>query len=455
MKKIVQCRACGSKALTPAFRLAAAGPTRSDARGFAKKSSADVEFVLCDPALDARGCGLLQSAHAAPLAAGQPAASSRRPTTRAHLRRLATECLELISGRDCAALDIGCNDGALLSYYPRWVDRYGVDPSAHVDEVGDWAWVAREAFPSPALEKAFGAKRFDIITAANVLEDVAAPRDFMRRVKSLLALDGVFALETLYAPMTLTQCAIEQVTSGVAAIYSLAALERLVRDSGLKIFRGALTDKEGGSIRLFITHTDNADHDFDPWYDRLARLWDEENALALRTLQPYQAFERRAEEARLAFQAALEERRDRGERVFLIGAGAPSAALLNWAGASRAAISAVVEEGFAEGARLGDGPQIVNENEARAIEPDLFLSPASLKRDALERWREAILLGAEVMIATPSSHVVTRGNFASELGKCLAGGDSAGEVETLRAILAAAGGPRLIADSGPRRAAGG
>lgn len=452
MKKIIQCRACGSKALTPAFRLAEAGPPRPDARGFGRKKRADVEFLLCDPSRDARACGLVQSAHERALNA-PPSASSRYASTRAHLRRLATECLELISGRDCAALDIGCNDGALLSYYPRWVDRYGVDPAEHVEGVGDWAWTQREMFPSPALDRAFGDKQFDIVTAANVLEEVDAPRTFLRRIKSLLSPDGVLALETIYAPMTLMRAGVEQVAGGVSAVYSLAALERALRDAGFKIFRGALTDKEGGSIRLFATHEENADHDFDPWYERLARLWDEENALALRTVQPYQAFERRAVDARAEFVGLLDAVRDRGERLFLIGTGPASAALLHWAGAAQEAVSAVVEEGCAEGVRLLGGPQILNENEARAIEPDYFLVPASLKREALERWREAILLGAQIIVATPTPHVVSKHNYAAELAKCLSVGDAAGEVETLRAILAAAGRPRLVAVTPEKKAA--
>lgn len=454
LKRITQCRGCGSKALTPAFRLADAGPPRADARGFGRRKRSDIDFVLCDPAKDARACGLVQSGfERAALAASS--ASARYASRRAHLRRLATECLELISGRDCAALDIGCNDGALLSFYPRWVDRYGVDPSEHIEGIGDWAWTLREAFPSPALDRALGGKLFDIITASNVLEEVDAPRAFLKRIKSLLAPDGVFALETLYAPMTLMRAGVEQIAAGATALYSLAALERALRDAGFKIFRGALTDKEGGSIRLFATHEDNADHDFDPWYERLARLWDEENALALRTVQPYQAFERRALEARAEFADLLNAARDRGERVFLIGADGASAALLHWAGAAQEAVSAVIDEGSPEGARLLGGPQILNENEARGIEPDYFLVPASLKREALERWREAILLGARIIVATPAPHIVSKHNYAAELARALAVGDAAGEVETLRAILAAAGKPRLVSVAASKLAANG
>lgn len=445
MKKITHCRACGSKALTPAFSLPA-----TIASGFLNPFGGhrETEFLFCDPSRDAQACGLLQAAHEVDHAiAGEPSGSYA--ATRNHLRAVATESLELISGRDCSALDIGCSDGALLSYYPRWVDRFGVDTDEVVESVGGWAWTARAAFPSADLDRAFGGKKFDIITAVSVLEASDEPRLFFECVKSLLADDGVFALETLYAPLTLTRTCVEAFVGGASAVYSLAVLERLVRDCGLKVFRGALTDKDGGSIRLYITHADASDHDFDPWYERLARLWDEENALALRSAQPYQAFERRARQAQEAFHAMLGEIAGNGETVHVLGSGPQSAALIVWAGDATKPMKAIVAEG---GERIAGLP-VISETESRAAEPDYLLAPAALKREMLERWRESILLGAQMIFAGPEPHVVHTRNYAAELAKVIATGDGAGGVETLRAILGAAGRPRVIAGKAAARAA--
>ncbi|MBI1365018.1 MAG: methyltransferase domain-containing protein [Alphaproteobacteria bacterium] len=449
VKEITECRACGSKALTPAFSLPASLSQVFEARGvFSSFQKQSTDFVLCDMTKDAFACGLLQSAHYnRPLENEAP--SGRFASVRHHLRAAATEALELISGRDCAALDIGCNDGALLSYYPRWVDRFGVDPSERVEAIGEWAWTARAAFPSAELDRAFGDKKFDIITAISVFERVDEPRAFLARVKSLLSADGVFVLETLYAPMTLTRTAIEPVIGAASAVYSLAVLERLARDSGLKIFRGGLTDKEGGSVRLFLTHADVDDHDFDPWYERLARLWDEENALALRLAPPYQAFERRAEKAREDFIALLERAGREGDCAHLLGTGAQSAALLAWAGRAAGVVTAAV--GAAGDAPLGR-LDVISETESRAAEPGYLIVPAALKREMLERWREAILLGARMIVASPEPHVIHAHNYVAELAKTVAVGDGSGGVETLRAILSAAGGPRLVADNASRAA---
>lgn len=454
MKRISHCRACGSASLSPAFSLE--GSTIETARkGFLGKARTEaVDYVYCDPSKDIHACGLLQNAYASDLSRRRSAPSAAYRTTRSSLRSLATEGLELISGRDCAALDIGCSDGTLLSFYPRWVDRFGVDPSDDVDQIGDWAWSAKAPFPSADLDRAFAGKKFDLITAASVLEEVNEPRAFFARAKSLLTEDGVIALETLYSPLVLTRTAASVFASGVASIYSISVLERILRDCELKIFRGSLTEKDGGSIRLFITHAESSDYDFDPWYERLAQLWDEENALSLRTRAPYQAFEHRAEDACREFQDLMAGLASRDENAHLFGADLGASMLYAWAGKHAKAIEAAIGAGDIEdGARLAaGGPAVISENESLAIEPDYIIAPASLKREVLERLRDPILRGAKVIFATPHPHVVHNGNYASEFGKSLAGADGSGGADSLRSILSAAGGLRLVADSGRKSA---
>jgi len=441
--------------LSPAFALDGAinGAGRKGLLGRAKSGTA--EFVLCDPSKDVHACGLLQNAFTAETPAQRTAPSGVYRTTRSSLRALATEGLELISGRDCAALDIGCSDGTLLSFYPRWVERYGVDPSDDIDGIGAWTWSAKAAFPGPETDRAFAGKKFDLITAASTLEEVDEPRAFLARVKSLLTEDGVFCVETLYAPMALTHTAADIFASGVSAVYSLTVLERILRDCDLKIFRGALTEKDGGSIRLFITHASSAEYDFDPWYERLAQLWDEENALGLRSIQPYQAFSARAGAMRVAFAAKIAELSKHCQSVHLYGSDAGAAMLYVWAGARADLIeAAVVASAFEDGARLRHGgPSLISESESRSVNPDCLIAPAALKREILERWRDYIMQGGKVLFATPDIHLVSAANYASEFGKSLAGAEGGAGADSLRAILKAAGGLRVVGGKDARKSA--
>ncbi len=429
------------------------GAGRKGLLGRAKSEAA--EFVLCDPSRDVHACGLLQNAFAGEGPVKRAVPSGVYRVTRSSLRAMATEGLELISGRDCAALDIGCSDGTLLSFYPRWVERFGVDPSDDIDSVGAWTWSAKTAFPGPEIDRAFAGRKFDLITAASTFEEVDEPRAFLARVKSLLTDDGVFCLETIYAPMALTHTAADAFASGISAVYSLTVLERLLRDCDLKIFRGALTEKDGGSIRLFITHADSAEYDFDPWYERLAQLWDEENALGLRSIQPYQAFSARAGEIRAAFAERIAECSKRNQSVHLYGADAGAAMFYAWGGAKADIIeAAVVAAAFEDGSRLcAGGPSLVSESESRAVNPDWLIAPAALKREILERWRDYVLQGGNILFATPDIHVVTAGNYASEFGKSLAGAEGGAGADSLRAILRAAGGLRVVGGKDARKSA--
>ncbi|MEO1013771.1 MAG: methyltransferase domain-containing protein [Pseudomonadota bacterium] len=460
MKRISQCRACGSGALTTVFSIDAryapgsvqsrrksAAPQFKEARG----AASSIEYVVCDPTVDVNACGLLQraSVDGDMVDVDRPPSGGMR-STRNYLRGAATEALEMISGRDCAALDIGCSDGTLLSYYPRWVERYGVEASGFVNGVGPWATTTQATFPSREAATALGAKVFDIITAISVLEDAAEPRPFLTTAKSLLSDDGVLVVETLYAPMTLTRAGVDAVHERRAAIYCLASLERLFRDCGLKIFRGVLTDKDGGSIRVFATHADYDEYDFEPWYERLARLWDEENALALRLASPYQAFERRVSAARTAFEALVQEAAEEGDVIHLIGAGPAAAELYAWSGKGRDAIEVAIAhyEPRPDERLCANGPPMISEAEAQAMEPDCFIAPFAYKRDMLERWREPILRGARMIFAGPRPHVVTAANYATEFGKTLATAEGGAGPETLRSILGAVGGPQLVVEGG-------
>ena len=453
MKRITKCRACGSPALSPALNISGMASGQNGFFGGGAPREEE-EYVFCDSSQDENACGLLQRKYESEGAnPSQRMPSGTYRATRNHLRTVATEALELVSGRECSVLDIGCSDGSLLSYYPRWVERVGVEPDDIVDQVGVWASTYRTTFPSPETHSAFKERQFDIVTAISVFEDIDDPAEFLRSVKDVMTDDGIFVLETLYAPVILTRTCVDSFFEKRSAFYSLSVLEALFREVGMKIFRGALTDKDGGSVRLYVTHDHVEEYDFDPWYERLARLWDEENALGLRLAAPYRAFEGRAAEACGAFRAELDAVSQRGDIAHILGAGPTAAELYAWAGGKKSVVeAAVVPYNPSSDERLfSGGPPLVSTAEANALEPDIFIAPAVAKREVLEQWQEPIMRGARILFASPYPHMVHAGNFAAEFGKSMAEGDGAGGPETLRAILGAAGGPRLVFESTPEK----
>ena len=99
------------------------------------------------------------------------------------------------------------------------------------------------------------------------------------------------------------------------------------------------------------------------------------------------------------------------------------------------------------------GPPVISETESRAVGPDWLIAPAALKREILERWRDYILQGGKVLFVTPGLHAVNAGNYASEFGKSLAGAEGGAGADSLRSILRAAGGLRVVGGKDARKAA--
>src|SRR4051812_16984800 len=150
------CRICGSRELTKVIDLGEQylqGSFVKPGKPLPPQRRIPTALVRCDPTRDENACGLLQTVVTVPpeiLYASYWYRSGTNRTMRDHLRRIAEEATDLIGRDDAIALDIGCNDGTLLSTYPKTFRKYGVDPSDVADSAtGDFK-VIRDFFPSAA-----------------------------------------------------------------------------------------------------------------------------------------------------------------------------------------------------------------------------------------------------------------------------------------------------------------
>lgn len=456
MKKISACRCCGSPALSPALDLHAGSGMRLLSRR--RKARPFTQYVFCDPRIDANACGLVQMAYEG-CGEGMWAAPEERAgpsrQRRADLQDLVSEVRELVPGDRPVVLDIGCGDGTALTLLSAGAQRYGVDPSDATECVGEWAWTARDWFPSEALMRETGPAAFDIVIAAATLDRVERPRAFLEAAKAALRPEGVLVVETAYLPLALTRNMVDAFHERARAVYTLAALERLASETGLKIVRGGLNEAEGGSIRLFLTHPENTAFDDEKRLAHLARLWDEEAALCLRSDQPYQAFQHRLDAARTEILKTIHALKASGKQACVLGASSREAALCRWIGADSATLPyAMTADARIDGQRLGEaGPEIVCRRTFDEVDADLVIAPWRSRREALEGARDLIQAGVEVLIPTPEPVVVNAHNYAVELGKALSGGGAARGVDTLRAVLFAMGGPKAVPDDSAERLA--
>ncbi|MCI0563160.1 MAG: hypothetical protein MN733_32175, partial [Nitrososphaera sp.] len=138
------CRICGSSALTQVIDLGEQylqGSFIKEGKGATVLRRIPTRLVRCNPTLDERACGLLQTEVSVPsviLYSTYWYRSGTNQTMRDHLKGIATIALNFVAMEKVRVLDIGCNDGTLLRFYGETAERFGIDPSDIAQEiVGD------------------------------------------------------------------------------------------------------------------------------------------------------------------------------------------------------------------------------------------------------------------------------------------------------------------------------
>ena len=191
IRKRNTCRVCGSSSLKKVIDLGPQylqGSFVKPGKEMPSSRKIDCTLVRCNPEEDENACGLLQMEHSVPpeiLYAAYWYRSGTNNTMRNHLKDIAETVTSIINKKDASVLDIGCNDGTLLSYYPESFVKYGCDPSDVAQEVKG-ATVVQDIFPSEALFKLLEGKRLDIITSIAMFYDLESPGGFCERYKTVL-----------------------------------------------------------------------------------------------------------------------------------------------------------------------------------------------------------------------------------------------------------------------------
>jgi hypothetical protein len=243
-------------------------------------------------------------------------------------------CLSLIKRYnlqpDDLVIDIGSNDGTLLSGFKREGIRVlGIEPT-------NIAKLANEA-GIPTVQAFFDIATADelrrehgnaaVITATNVFAHVQALGEFIVGVYDLLEDDGVFVSETHYLLDVIQDGQFDTIYHEHLRTYSLRSLIELLRPYDFTLTDVERGDRYGGNLRIHVTKGRGA-----AVSPNVTALLEEEEAAGLSRLETYGVFADRVRRARLEFMGFLIDVRRQGKSV--VGKSCPgrAATLLNYYG---------------------------------------------------------------------------------------------------------------------------
>lgn len=412
------CRVCGSNALTPVINLGEQylqGSFVKPGKQMPPTRKIETQLVRCDPMRDEKACGLLQMECTIPpevLYSAYWYRSGTNNTMRRHLQGIVDEVMGLTGLGDTATvLDIGCNDGTLLGFYPAGFTKFGVDPSDVAQEIKAPVTVVQDIFPSEELVSRLGNRTFDIITSIAMYYDLEDPIAFTRGIKRILSPEGIWVFEMSYMPTMLKMTSYDTICHEHIEYYSLAVIEYILRQAGMKIANVLHNDINGGSLRCQATHISNFRYKRDEFQQNIKALRQEEFDLELDTDKPYRHFQDRINVHREELNALLKKLKKEGKKIHIYGASTKGNTILQWCGIDHRIIDCAAERNPDKyGAMtLGTDIPIVSEEASRAMNPDYYLVlPWHFKEEFLERERETLHRGVGLIFPLPTIEIIRK-----------------------------------------------
>ncbi len=415
--QIDRCRACGNPNLRSVLSLGEQHLTGVFPRSREQRlTKGPLELVKCHGTHAASDhCGLVQLRHSYDLGEmygeNYGYRSSLNKSMVAHLSDVVRRLTALVPvGTGDLVIDIGSNDGTLLSHYPQnGPTLVGMDPSAErfrryyrpdIKLIVDF-------FPAGLAKAGLGDRHAKIVTSIAMFYDLEDPIDFMRKIEGVLADDGVWHFEQSYMPEMLRVNAYDTICHEHLEYYGLRQIQWMARRAGLKILDVEINDINGGSFAVTVAK-ESSSHA--PNNAAIETILAEEKRLGLHTLVPYEQFAERVFAHRDALKDTLQRIRAEGKTIFGYGASTKGNVILQFCGLTVDDLPCIAEVNHDKFGCFTPGTNIpiVSESEARAKKPDYFLVlPWHFKRNLIEREAEFLRQGGRMLFPLPEIEVVT------------------------------------------------
>ncbi len=266
-------------------------------------------------------------------------------------------------GKDDLVVDIGSNDGTLLSNFKNADHRVlGIEPTdvGAIAEKRGIPTLKRYFGPEAAREVAREHGPAALITAANCFAHIEDVHAIVDAIVGLLRSDGVFISESHYLIGLLDTLQYDTIYHEHLRYYSLASLKHLLEMHGLEVFHARPIPSHGGSIRVYAARRGTQ-----KVRDSVGQMLAGEprgDAMVRRLA----AFRRDVVLSKLRLLAMLRDLKEKGARIAGISAPSRASTLVNYVGLDEAIIDYVCEiPGSLKIGRYMPGTQIPVVDEAR------------------------------------------------------------------------------------------
>lgn len=413
-KRIESCRICGNVNLVPIIDLG----VQSQTGIFPKTSAVEItrgplELVKCHSEI-AEQCGLVQLA-----ASYEPSElygdnygyrSGLNQTMVRHLEQLVArlrQTIKLAAGD--LVIDVGSNDGTLLSFYPPGqATLVGIDPTGtkfrrfyrnDIQLISDF-------FSAAAVRDKFGGRKVRVVTSVAMFYDLERPTVFASEVAEVLADDGVWTFEQSYLPAMLETNSYDTICHEHLEYYAMRQIKWIIDRAGLKIIDVTRNDSNGGSFAVTASKIDSK---YPAATNAVAQMIEEEDIAGLNSLDLYAQFQENILTHKNELKKLLKALRQEGKRVLGYGASTKGNVILQYCELTAADVPCIADVNPDKFGHVTPGTHIpiISEAAAHAMNPDYFLVlPWHFRQNLIARESEFLKSGGRMIFPLPKIGIV-------------------------------------------------
>ena len=317
-----------------------------------------------------------------------PYTSSTTKVLRENFKNLSQEVKKFVDlKKNDLIIDIGSNDGNLLSFFKRNMRVLGITP----EEIGKLA-IKRgiptilDYFNNKSRKKIINKYgKAKIITATNVFAHIDNLNNLISNIKKCLDKDGVFISESHYLLKVISGVQYDTIYHEHMRYYSLTSLQKLFKKNNLHIFHAKEIPTHGGSIRVYVSNNRNIKETLE-----VKKILKKEKKLF--STSSLEKFKKDVFKSKLDLISKINHIKKQGHKIYGIGAPSRASTLICYTGLDENMVSAILEvKGSSKIGKYMPATKIpvINENE---IEYDnlkyLLLFSWHIKHDLKKIFRK-------------------------------------------------------------------
>ena len=239
-------------------------------------------------------------------------------------------------------LEIGSNDGIFIRHFNPST-TIAVEPCKNfADMTNDMEYKTYAEFWTSELSRLIKQEHgtMDLIYAANCICHIHDLDDTFTAVRNLLSENGIFVFEDPSLIRMMERGSYDQLYDEHAHIFSVTALQNILRRNDLEIFRVDNLNVHGGSNRIYVKATSNRYQEVD---NSVGYNLSKEDEFGLNDFKTYQLFSDRVKKSKEDLVSTLKQLKQEGKKVIAYGAASKVTTVFNYCGIDESLVEYITD----------------------------------------------------------------------------------------------------------------